>query len=87
MDIYESSLTGKWGILKKFVVRGAPCVLPENMSSVHGLAEGTKGIFKSLVWDLKESKLHGAFRMELCKPSASGEHPNALVLISPKRCV
>ena len=54
MDIDESTLTGKWGILKKFFVRGAPCVLAENILTVQGLAKGIKGVFESLVWDPKD---------------------------------
>ena len=51
MDIDESRLTGKWCILKKFFVRGAPCVLAENLSTEHGIAKGNKGVLDSLVWD------------------------------------
>ena len=54
MDIDESRLTGKWGILKKYFVRGAPCVLNENFSTVQGIAKGTKGVLESLVWDPKD---------------------------------
>ena len=54
MDVDESSLTGKFGVLKKFFVRGAPCVLAENVSTVKGLAKGTKGVLESLVWDPKD---------------------------------
>ena len=54
MDIDESMLTGKWGILRKYFVRGAPCVLAENFSTVQGLAKGTKGVLESLVWDPKD---------------------------------
>ena len=54
MDIDESSLTGKWGILKKFFVGGPPCVLEENISTVQGLAKGIKGVFERLVWDHKD---------------------------------
>ena len=54
MDIDESRLTGKWGILKKYFVRGAPCVLAENLSTMQGLAKGTKGVLESLVWDPKD---------------------------------
>ena len=54
MDIDESRLTGKWGMLKKYFVRGAPCVLTENFSTVQGIAKGTKGVLESLVWDPKD---------------------------------
>ena len=54
MDIDESMLTGKWGILRKYFVRGSPCVLAENFSTVQGLAKGTKGVLESLVWDPKD---------------------------------
>ena len=57
LDIDESRLTGKWCILKKFFVRGAPCVLAENLSTVQGLAKGTKGVLESLVWDTED--FHG----------------------------
>ena len=54
MDIDESRLTGKWGVLRKYFVRGAPCVLAENLSTVQGLAKGTKGVLESLGWDPKD---------------------------------
>ena len=54
MDIDESRLTGKWGILKKYFVRGAPCVLAENVSTVLGLAKGTEGVMETLVWNPKD---------------------------------
>ena len=38
-------------------MRGAPCVLAENLSTVQGLAKGTKGVLESLVWDSKD--FHG----------------------------
>ena len=54
MELDESRLTGKLGVLKKYFVRGAPCVLNENISTVKGLAKGTRGVMESLVWDPKD---------------------------------
>ena len=56
LDVDESTLTGKYSILQEYFVRGAPCVLAENLSTEQQLAKGTKGIFESLVWDPKDCK-------------------------------
>ena len=54
----ESSLCGKYCVLKKYFLRNAPCVLSENFSTVQGLAKGTKGVLESLVWDPSELDGH-----------------------------
>ena len=54
LEIDGASLSGKYTILQEFFVRGAPCVLAENFSTMRGLAKGTKGVMESLVWDPKE---------------------------------
>ena len=51
LDINDSMLDDKYSVLQKFFVRGAPCVLSENLSSVKDLAKGRKGTLESLVWD------------------------------------
>ena len=56
LDVDESTLTGKYSVLQEYFVRGAPCVLAENLSTEQKLAKGTKGIFESLVWDPKDCK-------------------------------
>ena len=40
-----------------FFVRGAPCVLSENLCTTLGYAKGTKGIFKSVVWHPTEGEV------------------------------
>ena len=39
-------------------MRNSPCVLSENLSTVQGLAKGTKGVLESLVWDPSELNGH-----------------------------
>ena len=40
-----------------FFVRGAPCVLSENLCTTLGFAKGTKGILESAVWDPKDGEV------------------------------
>ena len=56
LDVDESTLTGKYSVLQEYFVRGAPCVLAENLSTEQKLAKGTKGILESLVWDPNDCK-------------------------------
>ena len=56
LDVDEETLTGKYAVLNKYFVRGAPCVLSENLATEKGLAKGTKGTLEGLVWSSKDCK-------------------------------
>ena len=56
LDVDEETLSGKYSVLKKYFVRGAPCVLSDNLATEKGLAKGTKGILEGLVWSRKDCK-------------------------------
>ena len=49
IDVDEATLCGKFSVLQKYFVRGAPCVISENLATEKGLAKGTKGILEGLV--------------------------------------
>ena len=49
LDVDEETLNGKYSFLKKYFVRGAPCVLSDNLCTEKGFAKGTKGILEGLV--------------------------------------
>ena len=51
LDIDPSFAEGKFLPLVGFFVRGASCVLSENLCTTLGYAKGTKGIMESVVWD------------------------------------
>ena len=54
LDIDTSFLTGKFRNLSCYFVRGAKCVLSENLCTTLGFAKGTQGVLDSLVWDPEE---------------------------------
>ena len=56
LDVDEATLSGKYSVLKKYFVRGAPCVLSDNIATEKGLAKGTKGILEGVVWSRKDCK-------------------------------
>ena len=56
LDVDEETICGKYSVLKKYFVRGAPCVLSDNLATEKGLAKGTKGILEGLVWSRKDCK-------------------------------
>ena len=56
LDVDEATICGKYSVLKKYFVRGAPCVLSDNLATEKGLAKGTKGILEGLVWSRKDCK-------------------------------
>ena len=43
-------------LIKKYFVRGSPCVLSDNIATEKGLAKGTKDILEGLVWSQKDGK-------------------------------
>ena len=51
LDLDPSLLKGKFTHLHCFFVRGAPCVLSENLCTTLGYAKGTQGIYEGLIWD------------------------------------
>ena len=51
LDVDSSLLTGKYSHLSCFFVRGAKCVLSENLCTSLGYAKGTQGELDSVVWD------------------------------------
>ena len=56
LDVDENTLTGKYAVLHKFFVRGAPCVLSDNLATHKGLAKGSKGILEGLAWSPEDCK-------------------------------
>ena len=57
LDIDPSFLKGKYSALLGFFVRGAPCVLSENLCTALGYAKGTQGILESAIWDPKDGEV------------------------------
>ena len=57
LEIDPLLLKGKFSHLRGFFVRGAPCVLSENLCTTLGYAKGTQGIFESVVWDPNEGEV------------------------------
>ena len=57
LEIDPALLKGKYSHLRCFFVRGAPCVLSENLCTTLGYAKGTQGIFESVVWDPNEGEV------------------------------
>ena len=57
LDIDPSFVKGKFLPLVGFFVRGASCVLSENLCTTLGYAKGTKGILESVVWDPEDGKV------------------------------
>ena len=57
LDIDPVLLKGKFSHLRGFFVRGAPCVLSENLCTTLGYAKGTQGILESVVWDPTEGQV------------------------------
>ena len=56
MDLTQFKNKDQLCILDKFFVRGARCVLGENLCSELGIAKGTEGKMRGLVWDKSEKK-------------------------------
>ena len=56
LDVDPSLLKGKYSPLLGFFVRGAPCVLSENLCTRLGYAKGTQGILESVVWDPEDGE-------------------------------
>ena len=57
LDIDPSLLKGKYSPLLGFFVRGASCVLSENLCTTLGYAKGTRGILESVVWDPEDGEV------------------------------
>ena len=57
LDIDPSLLKGKYSHLLGFFVRGASCVLSENLCTTLGYAKGTRGILESLVWGPEDGEV------------------------------
>ena len=57
LDIDPSFVKGKFLPLVGFFVRGASCVLSENLCTTLGYAKGTKGILESVVWDPEDGEV------------------------------
>ena len=57
LDVDPSLLKGKYSPLLGFFVRGAPCVLSENLCTTLGYAKGTQGILESVVWDSEDGEV------------------------------
>ena len=57
LDIDPSLVRGKFSPLLGFFVRGASCVLSENLCTTLGYAKGTKGILESVVWDPEDGEV------------------------------
>ena len=49
LEVDESLLTGKYRTLSRYFVRGAKCVLSENLCTSLGFAKGKNGILEGLV--------------------------------------
>ena len=54
LGLDSSLLKGKYSNLCCYFVRGAPCVLSENLCTTLGYAKGTQGTFESVVWDPRD---------------------------------
>ena len=50
-------MKGKYSPLLGFFVRGASCVLSENLCTTLGYAKGTQGILESVVWDPEDGEV------------------------------
>ena len=50
-------MKGKYSPLLGFFVRGASCVLSENLCTTLGYAKGTKGILESVIWDPEDGEV------------------------------
>ena len=57
LDIDCTLLTGKYTKLCRYFVRGARCVLSENLCTTLSLAKGTQGVLEGLVWDPKDGAI------------------------------
>ena len=51
LEVDPSLLVGKYSYLCCYFVRGAKCVLSENLCTSLGYAKGTQGLLDSVVWD------------------------------------
>ena len=51
LEVDTSLLKGKYSYLCCFFVRGAKCVLSENLCTSLGYAKGTQGVLDSVIWD------------------------------------
>ena len=57
LGIDPSFVRGKFLPLVGFFVRGASCVLSENLCTTLGYAKGTQGILESVVWDPEDGEV------------------------------
>ena len=57
LEVDPSLLKGVYSNLRCFFVRGAPCVLSENLCTTLGYAKGTRGTFESVVWDPSDGEV------------------------------
>ena len=57
LDLDPALFKGKFSHLRCFFVRGAPCVLSENLCTTLGYAKGKQGVFESVVWDPTEGEV------------------------------
>ena len=57
LGLDSSLLKGKYSNLCCYFVRGAPCVLSENLCTTLGYAKGTRGTMDSVVWDPRDGEV------------------------------
>ena len=57
LGLDSSLLKGKYSNLCCYFVRGAPCVLSENLCTTLGYAKGTQGTLESVVWDPRDGEV------------------------------
>ena len=63
IKIDSTLLSGKYMNLSTHFVRGARCVLSENLCTTLGYAKGTQGILEGLVWDEKDGDVPDMSKM------------------------
>ena len=51
LEVDESLQTGKYSVFNRYFVRGAKCVLSENLCTSLGFAKGKQGVLEGLVWE------------------------------------
>ena len=54
IDFAEFQDTEQFILLNRYFVRGAECVLDENICTQLNIAKGTKGVYSGIIWDEKD---------------------------------
>ena len=57
VDFGDDQMSDQYCRLNRYFVRGAECVLGENICTKLGIAKGKKGIMRSITWSKKDSKI------------------------------